>query len=189
MNFANTGRTALLLAALTLTACGGGSSTSATPDPDPLASCDPNNPATHDECGTVLIGLTDADGDFLNYTVDVLRLTLETANGRTVEVMPRATRVNFSDYVNVTELVAAAVVPPATYVSGTISLDYSDAEVLVEVAGVARKAVVTDMDDVELGQTRLKIALSNRDQLTVTKRRAHLRPDAGTCRLRTVHRC
>jgi len=168
MNFANTGRTALLLAALTLTACGGGSSTSATPDPDPLASCDPNNPATHDECGTVLIGLTDADGDFLNYTVDVLRLTLETANGRTVEVMPRATRVNFSDYVNVTELVAAAVVPPATYVSGTISLDYSDAEVLVEVAGVARKAVVTDMDDVELGQTRLKIALSNRDQLTVT---------------------
>jgi len=162
MNFANTGRAVLLLVALTLTACGGGSSTSATPEPGPLAACDPNNPATHDECGTVLIGLTDADGDFLNYTVDVLGLTLETANGRTIEVMPRATRVNFTDYVDVTELVAAAIVPPATYVSGTISLDYGDAEVLVEAAGVARN------------QTRLKIALSNRDQLTVTKRRAHL---------------
>jgi hypothetical protein len=174
MNFTNTGRAAVLLVALIMTACGGGSSTSSTPDPQPLAACDPNNPATHDECGTVLIGLTDADGDFLNYTVDVLGLTLETANGRTVEVMPSATRVNFTDYVDVTELVAAAVVPPATYVSGTISLDYGDAEVLVEAAGVARKAVVTNMDDVELGQTRLKIALSNRDQLTVTKRRAHL---------------
>jgi len=174
MNFTNTGRAALLLAALILTACGGDSSTSSTPDPETLAACDPNNPATHDECGTVLIGLTDADGDFLNYTVDVLGLTLETANGRTVEVMPRATRINFTDYVDVTELVAAAIVPPATYVSGTISLDYGDAEVLVEAAGVAKNAVVTDMDDVELGQTRLKIALSNRDQLTVTKRRAHL---------------
>ena len=99
-----------------------------------------------------LIGLTDAEGDFLNYTIDVLGLTLETANGRTVEVMPRTTRVNFTDYVDVTELVAAAVVPPATYVSGTISLDYSDAEVLVEAAGVAKAAVVTDTDDVELGQ-------------------------------------
>ena len=174
MNFTNTGRAAVLLVALIMTACGGGSSTSSTPDPQPLAACDPTNPATHDECGTVLIGLTDADGDFLNYTVDVLGLTLETANGRTVEVMPRATRVNFTDYVDVTELVAAAVVPPATYVSGTITLDYGDAEVLIEAAGVARKAVVTDLDDVELGQTRLKIALSNRDQLTVTRRRAHL---------------
>jgi hypothetical protein len=174
MNFANTGRAALLLAALTLTACSGGSSTSATPDPVALAACDPADATTHNECGTVLIGLTDADGDFLNYTVDVLGLTLETANGRTVEVMPRTTRVNFTDYVDVTELVAAAVVPPATYVSGTISLDYGDAEVLIEAAGVAKSAVVTDMDDVELGQTRLRIALSNRDQLVVSKRRAHL---------------
>ena len=174
MNIKNTGRAALLLAALIQTACSGGTSTSSTPDPEALAACDPGNPATHDECGTVLIGLTDADGDFLNYTVDVLELTLETANGRTVNVMPRATRVNFTDYVDVTELVAAAIVPPATYVSGTISLDYGDAEVLVEAAGVAKNGVVTDMDGVELGQTRLKIALSNRDQLTVTKRRAHL---------------
>ena len=123
---------------------------------------------------TVLIGLTDAEGDFLNYTVDVLGLTLETANGRTVEVMPNATRVNFTEYVDVTELVAAAIVPPATYVSGTIHLDYGDAEVLVEANGVAKEAVVTDLDDIELGQTSLKIVLSNRDHLIVTKRRAHL---------------
>ena len=174
MNIAYSGRAAILLAALILTACGGSTGSSSTPDPQSTLSCDPANSATHDECGTVLVGLTDADGDFLNYTVDVLGLTLETANGRTVEVMPSATRVNFTDYVDATELVAAAVVPPAVYVSGTITLDYSDAEVLVESGDVAKDAVVTGLDDVELGQTSLKIVLSNRDRLMVTKRRAHL---------------
>ena len=173
MNTANTGRTALLLTALILAACGGSASTSSNPASNPTASCDPNDPATFDDCGTVLIGFTDADGDFLNYTVDVLSLTLEAANGSVIEVMPRQTRVNFADYVDVAELVTAAVVPPATYVAGTISLDYSDSEVYVEESGAAKKAIVT-LNGVELGQTDLKIVLSNRDQLTVNRRRAHL---------------
>ena len=87
MNLATTGRAVLLLTALILAACGGGASTTATTDPTPTATCDPNDPATYDECGTVLIGFTDADGDFLHYAVDVISLTLDTANGRTVEVL------------------------------------------------------------------------------------------------------
>jgi hypothetical protein len=174
MNFSTIGRAGLLLAALAFAGCGGGASTTSNPDPTPVAVCNPDDPGTHDECGTVLIGITDADGDFLNYTVDVLSLTLETANGRVVEVMPRNTRVNFTDYVDVAELVTAAVVPPGTYVAGTISLDYDNAEVFVEAAGSAKKAVVTDLAGTELEQTDLKIVLSNRDQLVVNKRRAHL---------------
>jgi hypothetical protein len=166
-------RAALLLGALTLTACSGGAGTGSNPNPDAIAACNPADSSTHNECGTVLIGLTDADGDFLNYTVSVTGLTLETANGRTVNVLPASTSVNFTDYVDATELVAAVVVPPATYVSGTINLDYTDAEVMVEAGGAAKAAIVTDLDDVELTQTRLEIVLSNRDQLLVTKRRAH----------------
>ena len=173
MNLATIGRTTLLLTALILTACGGGASTSATNDPGPTATCDPNDSATFDECGTVLVGFTDADGDFLNYTVDVLSLTLETADGRSVNVMPNQTRTNFTDYVDLTELVSAAVVPPATYVAGTISINYENAEVMVEAGGAPKDAIVTDLDGTPLRQTDLKIVLSNRDQLTVTKRRAH----------------
>ncbi len=173
MNFAITRRATLLLAALILAACGGSNSSSPNPGPDVATACDPADPGTHAECGTILIGLTDADGDFLNYTVNVSGLTLETANGRIVDVMPASTRVNFTDYVDVTELVAAVVVPPATYVAGTISLDYSDAEVVVEAGGIGKDAVVTDLNDIELTQTSLDIVLSNRDQLVVTKRRAH----------------
>jgi len=175
MNLVNTGRRALLLTALILTACGGGAGTTVNSGPTPTATCDPNDPATFDECGTVLIGITDADGDFLNYTVDVLSLTLHTADGRTVEVMPRDTRINFTDYVELTELVAAVSVPPATYVSGTISLDYGSSEVIVEASNLAagaKEAIVTDLDGTPIGQKELNIVLSDRDQLIVVKRRA-----------------
>jgi hypothetical protein len=171
MNFARQGL--LLVIAAFLTACGGGASTS-TEGPTASLGCDPGNAATHDECGTVIVGLTDADGDFLNYTVDVLSIELETANGRVVETLPRATRINFTDYVDLTEVVSARLVPPATYVAGTIRLDYSNAEIFVEANGDAREAIVKDLDGNVLGQTELKIHLSNRDQLRIVRGRAAL---------------
>ena len=164
----------LLTAALILTACGGGAGSTAVTDPMPTAQCDPNDPATHSECGTVLVALTDADGDFLNYTVDVLSLELETANGRIVETLPRTTRINFTDYVDLTELVTAATVPPAIYVAGTIRLDYSNAEVFVEAGDASKAAIVRDVDGNVLTQTELRIELSNRERLVVTRGRPAL---------------
>ncbi|MDJ0749512.1 MAG: hypothetical protein QNJ11_08505 [Woeseiaceae bacterium] len=164
----------LFVATLILAACGGGAGTAALDTPDPTVTCDPADPATFDECGTVLVALTDADGDFLNYTVDVLSLQLETANGRVVETLPRSTRINFTDYVDLTELVTAATIPPATYVSGTIRLDYSDAEVFVEAGGESKEADVYGTDGVLLAQTELSIRLSDRDRLIVTKGRPAL---------------
>ena len=152
--------------------CGGGAGTAEAPNL--TLECDPNNSATFAECGTVMIALTDADGDFVNYTVDVLSLELETANGRVVETLPRSTRINFTDYVDLTELVTVATIPPATYVSGTIRLDYSDAEVFVEAGDTSKEAVVTDLDGNPLTQTELKIRLSNRDQLHISKGRPAL---------------
>lgn len=172
MKLANKGL--LLTAALILTACGGGATTTAVTDPIPTAECDPNDPATLSECGTVLVALTDADGDFVTYTLDVLSLELETANGRIVETLPRATRINFTDYVDLTELVTAASIPPATYISGTIRLDYTNAEVFVEAGDASKEAVVKDTSGNVLTQTELRIQLSNRDRLIVTKGRPAL---------------
>ena len=161
-------RAAIAIVALVLAACGGGSGT-ATSGPEPLATCDPADAGTLAECGSVIVAFTDADGDFLNYTVDVVSLTLETANGRVVETLPRETRINFTDYVDLTELVAVASVPPATYVAGTIRLDYTDAEVFVAVGDGSKEAVVTNEDGTPLEQAELRIRLSNRDQLTVRR--------------------
>ena len=164
----------MTLAVLLLAACGGGSGTTAINEPAPAATCDPADPSTIAECGTVMVALTDADGDFLNYTVDVTSLKLETANGRVVETLPRESRINFTDYVDMTELVTVATIPPATYVAGTISLDYSDAEVFVESDGASKEAVVTDLSGTPLVRTELKIVLPDRDRLVISKGRPAL---------------
>ena len=46
-----------------------------------------------------MIGLTDADGDFLSYSVDVVSLTLTKADGAIVATLPLRQRVDFADLV------------------------------------------------------------------------------------------
>ncbi len=162
-----------ILAVSGLAACGGGSggSVAVPEEPAPTASCDPADPATVDACGSVYLALTDADGDFLHYEVDVVSLTLETANGRVIETLPTSTRINFTDYVDLTELVTSATVPPATYVAGAITLDYTAAEVFVEDGDAAREAVVIDDEGAELASETFRVELSNRDRLVVSRGR------------------
>ena len=95
----------LTIMTLAVTACGGGGIDASNNITPLTADCDPNNPATFSECGTLYIGLTDGDGDFLAYGVDVVSLTLEKTNGATVETLPATTRIDFSQYVDLTEFV------------------------------------------------------------------------------------
>jgi Domain of unknown function (DUF4382) len=85
-----------------------------------------------DEEGVVAIGLTDAPGDFLSYTVDVTSLTLAKADGTTVQTLPQRTRVDFARAVDLTEFVTEARIPAGTYVSATLNLDYSNADIRVD---------------------------------------------------------
>jgi hypothetical protein len=160
---------ALLVIALALSACGGGASTGNPAAPVAAAECDPADPGTAGECGTLIIGLTDGDGDFLSYTVDVLSLLLEKADGTVIEVLPNKTRVDFAQYVDLTEFISVATVPPGVYVAGTVRLDYTNAEVFVEAGDIAKEASVVDADGSPLGETELKIRLSDRDQLFINR--------------------
>ncbi len=85
----------LVAVSLLMAACGGGSGASTTTNEPPIAvQCNPGDPSTAAECGTLLVGLTDADGDFLSYAVNVLSLQLEKADGTTVETLPNNTRID-----------------------------------------------------------------------------------------------
>lgn len=137
---------------VTLPGCGGGGGGSAAP-----AAAE----------GTVLVGLTDADGDFLHYTVDVVSLTLEKANGSTVETLPTAGRLDFAEYRDLTELFTAARVPRGTYVAGSITLDYSNADLQVESAGAPVPAISVDRDGNALTRYTLRIQLANGRPLVV----------------------
>lgn len=132
----------------TTAACGGGSGSDAdpgiaVPPPDPAPECA--------DCGTVYLGLTDAEGDFRQYELDVLSLTLTRADGLVVEALPLATRVDFAQYVDLTEFVTAATVPPGVYVSSAITVDYDSATVLVEQDGDAVAADVRNADGLPPG--------------------------------------
>jgi len=78
------------------------------------------------------IGLTDAKGDFISYSVDVKSLTLTKANGAIVETVPVATTVDFAQYTDLTEFFTAATVPNGAYTSAKLTLDYSTANIQVE---------------------------------------------------------
>ena len=121
------------------------------------------------DCGTVLVTLTDAEGDFANYTVDVAALKLEHANGDIVETLTNAGSLDFSQYVNLTELFTAAQVPAGRYVRGSITLDYRTADIRVEIDGQAVPATVLDPNGDPLGVYELKIELANDRPLVVRR--------------------
>ncbi|RLW68057.1 MAG: hypothetical protein B6D71_14990, partial [gamma proteobacterium symbiont of Stewartia floridana] len=103
-----------------LTGCGGGSSSDSTGE------------SGTEESGRLVIGVTDAPGDFSSYTVDVISLTLTKQNGAVVDTLPLNTRIDFAQYTDMTEFVTAATVPSGRYVKADMVVDYSNAEIWVE---------------------------------------------------------
>ena len=160
--------------AAALAGCGGGGSgageslaggTAAT-------SCDPNAASAASNCSTLLVGLTDAEGDIVSYSVDVQSLSLERANGDIVEILPAETRIDFAQLTDLTELVSAVFLPPGVYVGGSIQIDYSDAEIFVEASGDIVAANAVDSAGGALSTVDLRIDLPENDQLVLTRGRA-----------------
>ncbi len=122
-----TGLLTVLVLALVFMLCGcgkgggGGSDVAAAPESD-------------SGNGELYIDLTDNQGEFFNYTVDVLSIRLEKANGAVVETLPagETTRVDFAQYTEMTEFLTACTVPSGVYVKATMRLDYSNADIRVE---------------------------------------------------------
>jgi hypothetical protein len=155
--------TGVALAAVYVAGCGGSSgSTGATPPP-----AGPNT-------GTLLVSVTDADGDFVSYSVDVLSVTLRRLGGSTVEVLPGATRIDFAQLTDLSDLLAVATLAPGDIVGGTIRLDYSNAEVFVQAGGLVVPATVVGADGQPLGVTELTFDLAARERLVITRDRAAL---------------
>ena len=86
---------------LVLTACGGGGGMGDSPSAS--SAPPPSSSSCGSDCNTVFVAMTDADGDFLSYTVDVVSLKLKRPNGTVVETLPATTRIDFAQYVDLTE--------------------------------------------------------------------------------------
>ena len=157
---------------LGLAACGGSSTPETTQNidnPTQSTECDVSE-ADDADCGSVFIALTDAEGDFMSYTVDVQSLTLERQDGSVIETLPQSTRIDFAQYADLTEFFTAAQVPPGVYVAGSITLDYSNAQIVVEANGEPVDGLVVDAETGDqLGVTTLKIQLDDQRRLVVAR--------------------
>jgi hypothetical protein len=124
---------------------------------------------TSDDNGEVIIGLTDAPGDFTTYTVDVKSLTLTKANGAVVETVPLSTRVDFAQYTEMTEFLTAATVPRGVYVSATMTVDYSNADIQVEDdnGNAIPVSVIQDEQGTALGEIDLSVHLDGQRALLI----------------------
>ena len=143
----------MIFLVLSLGACGGGGGGS-----DSTASQ-----------GEVLIALTDDQGDFVTYTVDVLSVKLTHANGNIVETLPLNTRVDFTRYTDLTEFVTAATVPNGRYVRGSIVLDYSNADIQVEDANgnAVPVASIVDQNGAPVTTVQTAVELNGQNSLPI----------------------
>lgn len=132
------------------------------------SSSDSSNNSASDS-GEVTIGLTDAPGDFTTYTVDVVSLTLTKANGAVVETVPVKTRVDFAQYTDMTEFFTAATIPSGTYVSATLTLDYSNADIQVEGddGSSIPVSILQDEDGTALTMLELNVHLEDKNALFI----------------------
>jgi hypothetical protein len=160
-----------------MTACGSGSTMSSSPSmssgtgsmpPPASASCSTSS------CGAAVLTMTDAKGDFLSYIVTLTSLQLKTANGTSVETLPTATKVDFAQLVDLTEVISAAQIPAANYVGATLTIDYTNASITADDGtGTAVSLKPVDVNGNALtGTQQVSVQLDNANHLVITAGRA-----------------
>ena len=117
-----------------------------------------------DNCGTALVSMTDAPGDFISYMVNVVSLQLKRADGTTVETLPLTTQVDFAQLVNLSEIISAEQIPAGSYVSASITLDFGSAIIVVD---NGTTGVTIAAGNVINGATSKPLAAPNSTQMTL----------------------
>lgn len=158
--------------ALALSACGGGSSSSSsgssTTPVSTATATDCSAPTKSDADGCAYVDMTDAPGDFLTYTVNVTSITLVRKDGTKVDVLPQTTSVDFAQYSDLDEFLSLADMPLGTYTSGSITLDYSSADIEVQdSSGNAVQVKPVDASGNAVTTLTLQVQLSDTGELVL----------------------
>jgi hypothetical protein len=141
---------AVVLAAM-LSACSGSQDPQLQPDKDPPPS------------GKMYLVITDAEGDFLNYSVDVTSIQLHKLDGSMVETVPVNTRIDFASYTDLSEFFSVLTLPEGTYDQIDINVDYTNADIVVQDdQGNPLAAQVVDINGQPINDFTLSVDLGSR---------------------------
>lgn len=120
------------------------------------------------QTGDTSFSVTDASSDQIEtFTVDVTDISLTRPNGAVLHTLAASQRVDFADLVNESQLLTAYGALAGTYTSVSMTLDFSNANVIL--AGQTAPATIKDHDgNVVSGPLTLPIQLPNGKPLVVT---------------------
>ena len=125
--------------------------------------------------GKVMFAITDAEEDFLSYSVDINSVVFTKQNGDQIEILPGATDVDFVNYQELTELFSILSVPVGRYESISLVLDYSDSDIVIQdELGNSYSAAVQDADGNAISTYQVDLQLEADAPLIVTANRFSL---------------
>ncbi|MGA2342116.1 MAG: hypothetical protein ABSG29_02910 [Steroidobacteraceae bacterium] len=132
-----------------------------------LAGCH-GNPNTSGY-GIAWVSLTDEPGDYTSYVVTIDSVTLTRSDGVVITAVGTPEVVDFTQVHNIAELWSSGAVPIGTYVSATITVDYTAVAISVLYNGIPTAATVLDATT-ELAPTTYAVTLNfdPQNQPTVT---------------------
>jgi hypothetical protein len=94
--------------------------------------------------GIAWVSLTDEPGDYTSYVVTIDSVTLTRNDGAVVTAVGTPEVVDMTQVHNIAELWSSGAIPEGTYVSATITVDYTSAAITVLAKGVPTTATVLD---------------------------------------------
>jgi len=129
--------------------------------------------ATDTENGELQLAITDAEEDFLTYQIELDAITLNRLDGSTVSILPLSSEIDFVQYQELSELFAVLSVPKGTYSSITLSLDYSDADIVIQnEAGESYQASAVNALGEALAEVEVELKLNDNELIHISSRKA-----------------
>lgn len=121
-------------------------------------------------CGSAVVSMTDAAGDFLSYIVTLTSLQLQTASGASVETLTAPMQVDFTKLVNLTEVISAGQIPAADYVSAQLTINYANAQITAQdsAGNSVTLSPVDSKGNALTGSLTVAVTLDNTNQLVIT---------------------
>jgi hypothetical protein len=107
-----------------------------------LAGCHSNNQTSG--YGIGWITFTDEPGDYTAYIVTIDAVTLTRSDGAVVTAIATPEIIDFTQLDRYAEMWGSSAIPTGTYVSATITFDYTNAFIAAQVNGQPQKATILD---------------------------------------------
>ena len=117
--------------------------------------------------GTAVISVQSTSGTFLSYQVGIDSITLTRNDGIVVEPLATPQTVDFTKITDIAELLGSPAVPIGTYVSASITLDYTAASIWVDKGGQAIQVEPVATDGTVMSAAVITVTFDPNDPLVI----------------------